>query len=45
MSLGHDGRDGAISDLDALMKIDFKDVSAVVGKGKHGIVADLDTFV
>lgn len=45
MSLGHEGGDGAISDLHALMKIDFKDVSAVVGKGKHGIVAYLDAFV
>jgi hypothetical protein len=43
--LGHEGGDGAISDLDTLVKIDFKDVSAVVGKSKHGIVADLDAFV
>lgn len=45
MSLGHEGRNGAISDLDALVKIDFKDVSAVVGKGEHCIIAQLDAFV
>lgn len=45
VSLGHEGRDGAISDLDALVKIDFKDISAVLGKGKHSIVAQLDAFV
>lgn len=45
VTLGQERRDGAVSDLDALMEVDFEDVGAVLGKGKDGVVAQLDAFV
>lgn len=45
VSLGQERCDGAVSDLDALVEIDFQDVWAVLGKGKHGVVTQLNAFV
>lgn len=45
VTLGQQRRDGAVSDLDALMEVDFENVGAVLGKGKDGVVAQLNALV
>lgn len=45
LALANEGSDRLITNIMALMEIDFKDIWAVLGKGKDGTIFELLTIV
>jgi hypothetical protein len=45
LAIANESSDGFITDVPALMEIDFKNIRAVLGEGKNGTIIELVAFI